>query len=370
MSFSTNDIFNSGGPGSSAEPSMEEILASIRRILKEDDTVKAAPVDLDDDVLVLDQSMLARPADVASVTYMPLEPPPPEPPAAALQSSPEPLHFSSEPTLFSEDFIPVPGAPAPAAYEPVIPLPEPPPAAPLPAAAEPAPYEPVVSAPSSYQPAIADPPATPPAAPPPTAYEPLMPAPSSYQPPVADPPALRPPVPEPAPYEPLLPAPSSYQPAIAEPPAASPAEFAPPPFVPESPAYVSAPVPAAPVTAAPLQAAPLPSVSYPPPPPPIRPEPPRLEAKMPENAQENVEPPHSIISEKTTDAAASSIGALVRSMSMEKSVAVSRHGVTIEDIVREEIRPLLKSWLDTHLPSLVERVVRTEIERVIDRSGT
>jgi cell pole-organizing protein PopZ len=57
-------------------------------------------------------------------------------------------------------------------------------------------------------------------------------------------------------------------------------------------------------------------------------------------------------------------------MSMEKSVAVSRHGVTIEDIVREEIRPLLKAWLDTHLPSLVERVVRSEIERVIDRSGT
>ena len=33
----SNDISNNSGPGSAAEPSMEEILASIRRILKEDE---------------------------------------------------------------------------------------------------------------------------------------------------------------------------------------------------------------------------------------------------------------------------------------------------------------------------------------------
>ena len=41
---------------------------------------------------------------------------------------------------------------------------------------------------------------------------------------------------------------------------------------------------------------------------------------------------------------------------------------TIEDIVREEIRPLLKHWLDTNLPPLVERLVRAEIERVVGRA--
>jgi cell pole-organizing protein PopZ len=250
MSFSSNDIYNTGGPGSSAEPSMEEILASIRRILKEDDTVKTAPVDLDDDVLVLDQSMIAKPADLAAVTYMPLEVPPPEPPAAPLQTSPEPLHFSSEPVPFAEEFIP--------------------------AAAEP------------------------------------------------------------------------YVPAAVELPPARAAEPAP------EPAHEPEPPPVLP--------------AYEPLPEPTPPEPPRLEPIMSDNSQENVQPPHSLISDKTTDAAASSIGALVRSMSTEKAVAISRNGVTIEDIVRDEIRPLLKSWLDTHLPSLVERVVRTEIERVIDRS--
>jgi uncharacterized protein len=37
---------------------------------------------------------------------------------------------------------------------------------------------------------------------------------------------------------------------------------------------------------------------------------------------------------------------------------------TLEDLVREMLRPLLKAWLDDNLPQIVERLVRTEIERV------
>ena len=36
---------------------------------------------------------------------------------------------------------------------------------------------------------------------------------------------------------------------------------------------------------------------------------------------------------------------------------------TLEDLVREMLRPLLKGWLD-NLPGIVERIVRQEIERV------
>ena len=43
---------------------------------------------------------------------------------------------------------------------------------------------------------------------------------------------------------------------------------------------------------------------------------------------------------------------------------VKKHEPTLEDAVRETLRPMLKSWLDEHLPSLVERMVRAEIERV------
>lgn len=37
---------------------------------------------------------------------------------------------------------------------------------------------------------------------------------------------------------------------------------------------------------------------------------------------------------------------------------------TLEDLVKEMLRPMLKAWLDDNLPNLVERIVRSEIERV------
>jgi cell pole-organizing protein PopZ len=37
---------------------------------------------------------------------------------------------------------------------------------------------------------------------------------------------------------------------------------------------------------------------------------------------------------------------------------------TLEDLVREMLHPLLKSWLEDNLPRLVERLVKAEIERV------
>ena len=37
---------------------------------------------------------------------------------------------------------------------------------------------------------------------------------------------------------------------------------------------------------------------------------------------------------------------------------------TVEDLMKEMLRPMLKAWLDDNLPPLVERLVREEIERV------
>jgi len=42
---------------------------------------------------------------------------------------------------------------------------------------------------------------------------------------------------------------------------------------------------------------------------------------------------------------------------------------TLEDLVREMLRPMLKTWLDDNLPGLVERLVRAEIERVSRSRG-
>jgi cell pole-organizing protein PopZ len=46
-----------------------------------------------------------------------------------------------------------------------------------------------------------------------------------------------------------------------------------------------------------------------------------------------------------------------------------QNGRTLEDLVREMLRPLLKAWLDDNLPGMVERLVRAEIERVSRSRG-
>ncbi len=78
--------------------------------------------------------------------------------------------------------------------------------------------------------------------------------------------------------------------------------------------------------------------------------------------------PAGIIGEETAREASHHIGSLVRTLHGQRRVAISRGGPTIEDIVREELRPMLKSWLDANLASIVERVVRAEIDRLIDPS--
>lgn len=67
-------------------------------------------------------------------------------------------------------------------------------------------------------------------------------------------------------------------------------------------------------------------------------------------------------------AATASVSGLMRTLAAERATQVHRGGATIEDLVREEIRPILKEWLDTHLPPIVERLVRAEIERVVGRA--
>jgi cell pole-organizing protein PopZ len=43
---------------------------------------------------------------------------------------------------------------------------------------------------------------------------------------------------------------------------------------------------------------------------------------------------------------------------------LSQNARTLDDLVKDMLRPMLKSWLDDNLPGLVERLVRAEIERV------
>ncbi|WP_293868090.1 PopZ family protein [uncultured Alsobacter sp.] len=68
-------------------------------------------------------------------------------------------------------------------------------------------------------------------------------------------------------------------------------------------------------------------------------------------------PAESLLSSETNSAVASQFDAL-------GSAILAQNARTLDDLVKDMLRPMLKSWLDQNLPSLVERLVRAEIERV------
>ncbi|WGD31503.1 DUF2497 domain-containing protein [Ancylobacter sp. WKF20] len=68
------------------------------------------------------------------------------------------------------------------------------------------------------------------------------------------------------------------------------------------------------------------------------------------------EAPNRLVSGTTTTAVSAAFGTLART--------VASNSRTVDDLVTEALRPMLKEWLDENLPALVERLVRAEIERV------
>jgi cell pole-organizing protein PopZ len=64
-----------------------------------------------------------------------------------------------------------------------------------------------------------------------------------------------------------------------------------------------------------------------------------------------------ILSQTTVSAVESAFNTLAHTV-------LSNNARTLEDLVKEMLRPMLKSWLDDNLPGLVERIVKAEIERV------
>lgn len=53
-----------------------------------------------------------------------------------------------------------------------------------------------------------------------------------------------------------------------------------------------------------------------------------------------------------------------RAVIASETVVSARSGLTIEDMVQAEVRSMVRAWLDAHLPSMVEILVRAEIARL------
>jgi len=81
-------------------------------------------------------------------------------------------------------------------------------------------------------------------------------------------------------------------------------------------------------------------------------EPPAPPAPPPQAAIET------LVSERAATAAASAFGQL------SAAVAMPKGDRTLEDVVRELLRPLLQQWLDDNLPAIVQQAVETEVERI------
>jgi cell pole-organizing protein PopZ len=101
--------------------------------------------------------------------------------------------------------------------------------------------------------------------------------------------------------------------------------------------------------------------------PPFEPEPEPV-AEAPPAPAAAAPPAPDLVAPEAAAAAASSVGNLMRTLAAGRATQVWSGGPTLEDIVRAELRPMLKDWLDTNLPPLVERLVSAEIERVVNRA--
>jgi len=65
-----------------------------------------------------------------------------------------------------------------------------------------------------------------------------------------------------------------------------------------------------------------------------------------------------LVSDQTAEVAASAFGRL------SAAVLMPAEGRTLEDVVRELLRPLLQQWLDDNLPGIVQQAVAAEVERI------
>ena len=70
-----------------------------------------------------------------------------------------------------------------------------------------------------------------------------------------------------------------------------------------------------------------------------------------------------LVSPPAAAAAATAFGQLAARVQMPPA------GQTLDDVVREMLRPLLKEWLDANLAAIVQAKVEEEVERVARRRG-
>ena len=89
----------------------------------------------------------------------------------------------------------------------------------------------------------------------------------------------------------------------------------------------------------------------------LQPEPPSMIEMARRQFERDTGDDRSLLASSTSAAVDSAFNSLAQTVLVQNSR-------TLDDMVREMLRPMLKTWLDDNLPNMVERMVRAEIERV------
>ena len=92
--------------------------------------------------------------------------------------------------------------------------------------------------------------------------------------------------------------------------------------------------------------------------------PPKREERIPVSSEGLKKP--ELVSEEALAASTAALAQLAQSVTRTREPAPGA-SKTLEELVREAVEPLLKQWLDQHLPRIVERMVREAIDRVVRR---
>src|SRR6266513_1890179 len=92
----------------------------------------------------------------------------------------------------------------------------------------------------------------------------------------------------------------------------------------------------------------------------------------PEPAVEHPPPPHPPGERLISDAAATAfaqLAAIQRDRRRAEEFPMGLQARTLEDLVRELLRPMLQGWLDQKMPDIIERLVKAELARALNEAG-
>lgn len=100
-----------------------------------------------------------------------------------------------------------------------------------------------------------------------------------------------------------------------------------------------------------------------PPAPPAEPQPAPV-AAQPEPPQPRPQPAFAAVPDMASLLSDQASSVVTNAFGQLASTVLSNNARTLEDLVKDMLKPMLKTWLDDNLPTMVERLVRAEIERV------